>query len=216
MEDKELENLLKEKAESVKMKDFSKVWEEIKDEIKEPVKEKKFRWKKWMPMIMASAVLVVCLSLSPIIIKSLSPAPEEQIYFSDDLSKQEVAFDDALSGLAQASINHVDLSDYTFISTFLYYTEKMEVKGANITFYNSTLFVEMRLYDKNVDLNLNLEMLYDESCKINSTDVLYKSKQKTEGAYSYNIFAVHNNVQYVIEYTAIYDNLNDFLNEFFG
>ena len=219
MEDKELEKLLQEKADNIKMRDFSEVWNEIKDEIKEPIKEKKFRWKKWLPMIMASAVLVVCLALSPVIIKALKPAPNlppEEVYFTEELSKTKVPFEDAFNGLAQANISHVDMSEYSFMDTFLYYTEDMKVKGAYLSLYSSTFFAEINFYDKSVDLNLDLDTLYDKSCKINSTDVLYKFKQENGGAYDYSIFAVHNNVQYVIEYTGVSDNLVDFLNEFFG
>lgn len=219
MEDKELEKLLQEKADNIKMRDFSEVWNEIKDEIKEPVKEKKFRWKKWLPMIMASAVLVICLALSPVIIKALKPAPntpQEEVFFTDDLSKTKVSFEDVFTGLAQANISHVDLSGYTLDSTFLFHTEDLKVKGAKISFYGSTFIADMQLYDKSVALNLDLDTLYNESCKINSTEVLYKFKQENGGAYDYSIFAVHNNVQYVIEYTGVSDNLVDFLNEFFG
>ena len=219
MEDKELEKLLQEKADNVKMRDFSEVWAEIKDQVQPSVKEKKFKWKKWLPTIMASAVIVLCAVLSPIIINALKPAPTpppEEVYFTDDLSKEQVPFEDAFNGLAQANITHVDMSEYSFMDTSLYYTEDRKVKGAKVTFYNSSFFAEMSFYDKSVDLNLNTDDLYDSTCKINSTDVLYKLKQATAGAYDYSLFAVHNNVQYIIEYTGVTDNLMDFLNEFFG
>ena len=219
MEDKELEKLLQEKADNVKMRDFSEVWAEIKDQVQPPVKEKKFKWKKWLPTIMASAVIVLCAVLSPIIINALKPVPTppgEEVYFTEELSKEQVTFEEVFNGLAQANITHVDMSVYSFMDTFLYYTEDRKVKGACVNFYNSSFFAEMSFYDKCVDLNLNTDDLYDETCKINSTDVLYKFKQVNAGAYDYSVFAVHNNVQYVIEYTGVTDNLMDFLNEFFG
>ena len=220
MQDKELEKILQEKAEKTEMREFSQVWQEIKGEIQPPVKEKKFSFKKWFPMIMASAVVIICLAFSPLIINALKPAPDvppqEEVFFTEELSKLEVPFEDAISGLAQANISHVDISKYTIVSTFLYYTEEMSVKGVYLSLYGSTFIVVMSFYDTSVDLNLELENLYDKTCKINSTDVLYKFKQESGGVYEYSIFAVHNNVQYVIEYSGISDNLQEFLNEFFG
>ena len=92
----------------------------------------------------------------------------------------------------------------------------MSVKGACINFYNNNCFAIMNLYDASVDLSLNLESLYDSSYKVSSTNVLYKFKQESGGLYEYSVYALHNKVQYVIEYTGLSDNLVDFLNEFFG
>ena len=213
MQEKELENLLQEKADKVEMREFSQVWNEIKGQIEEPKPQRKFVWKRWAPAF-ASAFLVLCIALSPIIINSLKPAPE--VFFSDDLSKQIVSETEMFDGLAQANISHVDLSEYSFISTFLYYTENMQVKGAFLSFYSSSIIAQMNLYDASVDLSLNLESLYDSTYKVNSTEVLYKFKQENSGMYEYSIYAVHNKVQYVIEYTGLTNNVTDFLTKFFA
>ena len=217
MQDKELENLLQEKADNVKMREFSQVWDEIKGEIEVPKPRKQFVWKKWLPATLASAFLVLCIALSPIIINSLKPAPE--VFFTEELRKEVVLETDMFNGLAQANISHVDTSKYLFANTFLYYTEDMQVKGACVNFYSNenVVFIGiMDLYDSSVDLNLDLENLYDNSYKVNSTNVLYKFKQESGGLYEYSVYALHNKVQYVIEYTGLSDNLVDFLNEFFG
>ncbi|MBR2498752.1 MAG: hypothetical protein IKB67_03470 [Clostridia bacterium] len=213
MQEKELENLLQEKADKVEMREFSQVWNEIKGQIEEPKPQRKFVWKRWAPAF-ASAFLVLCIALSPIIINSLKPAPE--VFYSDDLSKQIVSESEMFDGLAQANISHVDLSEYSCINTFLYYTEDMSVKGASVSFYNNICAGIIKLYDVSVDLSLNLESLYDSSYKVSSTNVLYKFKQESGGLYEYSVYALHNKVQYVIEYTGLSDNLVDFLNEFFG
>ena len=74
----------------------------------------------------------------------------------------------------------------------------------------------MKLYDASVDLSLNLESLYDSTYKVNSTDMLYKFKQENAGMYEYSIYAVHNKVQYVIEYTGTTNDITNFLTEFFA
>ena len=220
MEDKEIERILQEKADEIKLRDFSEVWQEIKGQIekKEEVKPK-WTWKKWLPMALASAVLIVCIALSPMIIKSLQPATEipEEVFFTDELTMQDVFVDDMFNALHQAKINHVNLSNYEVSSCGLFVTDDNIVKGASFVLYNiPAFFANMQLYDKSVDLGLNLEMTYNETCKINSTTVHYKFKQESGGMYEYSIFAVHNNVQYVIEYTGVSNNLSDFLNEFFA
>ena len=213
MQEKELENLLQEKADKVEMREFSQVWNEIKGQIEEPKPQRKFVWKRWAPAF-ASAFLVLCIALSPIIINSLKPAPE--VFFSDDLSKQIVSETEMFDGLAQANISQVDLREYWFLSTFLYYTEDMQVKGACVNFYNTICAGVIKLYDASVDLGLNLESLYDSTYKVNSTDVLYKFKQENAGMYEYSIYAVHNKVQYVIEYTGTTNDVTNFLTEFFA
>ena len=184
MQEKELENLLQEKADKVEMREFSQVWNEIKGQIEEPKPQRKFVWKRWAPAF-ASAFLVLCIALSPIIINSLKPAPE--VFFSDDLSKQIVSETEMFDGLAQANISQVDLREYWFLSTFLYYTEDMQVKGACVNFYNTICAGVIKLYDASVDLGLNLESLYDSTYKVNSTDVLYKFKQENAGMYEKHI-----------------------------
>lgn len=218
MQDKDLEKILQQKADNVPQKDFSIVWEEIKGEIKQPEKKKKFRWKKWFPMALASAFLVVCLALSPIIINSLMPpkAPQEELFFSDELLKQEVSITEAFDGLTDAEISCVDMSSYSYISTYLYYTEEMDVKGAVIGFYNNTFYAEMQLYDKSVSLDINIESTYDTIYKVNNTDVHYKFKQENSGFYDYSIYALHNGVKYLIEYSGVSNDITVFLNEFFG
>ena len=162
MQDKELEKILQDKAERTEMREFSQVWEEIKGEVQPPEKEKKFGWKKWRTMLITSVALVICLAFSPLIISALKPVPSvppEEVFFSDDLSRIEVSFEDAFSGLSQANISHVDMSEYSFMNTSLYYTDDNQVKGASVAFYNLMFFAEMNFYDKSVDLNLKLETL---------------------------------------------------------
>ena len=216
MQDKELENLLQEKADNVKMRDFSQVWDEIKGEIEVSKPQKKFVWKKWLPATLASAFLVLCIALSQIIINSLKPAPE--VFFTEELRKEVVSETDMFNGLAQANISHADMSDFYFINTFLYYTENMQVKGACVDFYSIACHCAglMDLYDSSVDLNLDFENLYDSSYKVSSTNVLYKFKQENAGMYEYSIYAVHNKVQYVIEYTGTTNDVTNFLTEFFA
>ncbi len=216
MQDKEIERILKEQADKTEMRDFSLVWEEIKGEIEAPKKEKKAWWQKKFFLAFVPALLVVCIALSPLIIKSLTP-PDE-VFYTDELIKQLVTADEALDGLSGAKIPCVDLSKFTFDEAQLLCTETMEVKGAKFSFYDenpTTFFATMDLYDKSIKLNLDLED-YSDNVQVNSADVYYKFKQESDGIYDYSVYAINRGVQYLIEYSGISDNLMDFLNKFFS
>ena len=218
MQDKELEELLQQEADQIKLRDFSQVWEEIKGEIEPPTKpKKKFSWKKKFSIILASAMVLVCAVLAPFVINGLTP--QEEVYFVDGLQTQIVTTQEMLEGLSQAQIAHVNLKDYVLSDTKLYVTEDLQVKGAEITFMddenNPNFFAVMKLCVNNVDLDVNLDN-YNNSKKVNSADVKYKFKQESSGLYDYSIYATCNGVQYVIEYTGVGNNLDDFLNKFFA
>lgn len=217
MQDKELEKVLQEKADNVKMRDFSEVWDEIKDEIVTQKKEKKSIFKNKFFLIFAPALLVICIALTPLFFLKPTPPPEE-VFFTDELLVNTVTTDELLDGLSLANVTHVDLSDYVFTETYLYNTEEGVVKGAKLTFYNespTTFLAKMRFYDKSVDLNLDLEV-YESNIQVNSADVFYKFKSNSSGFYDYEVYATYNNVKYVIEYSGVTDNLMEFLTEFFA
>ena len=184
MQDKELEKLLQEKADKTEMREFSQVWEEIKGEIVSPKPKREFRWKKWFPMIMASAVLVICLALSPLIINMLTPnKPQEEVFFTEELNSEIVTEEEMLNGLQQGQILHVDISKYLISDTMLFLTEKNQVKGASFSFYNdpTTFLAEMRIYHKSVDLNLDTDILQWTIYTVGSTNIRYKFLQESEG-----------------------------------
>ena len=217
MQDKELEKIIQEQADKTKMRDFSLVWEEIKDEITPVEKEKKSIWKKKFFLIFAPAILVICIALSPLLIKYLTPA--EEVFYNDRLIEQITTSDEMLSGLSNSNISHVDLSKYSFMGCSLYYTENMEIKGAVLTFYDenpTTFFAEMKLYDKNVELNQVIENSYENFCKVNSADVSYTFMGYNNGLYEYSVYATFNGVKYLIEYSGLTDNLTEFLTNFFA
>ena len=219
MQYKDLEDFLQKKADETKdERDFSDVWADIKDQIIVEKPVKKFSFKKWLPTILASTALVVCLILTPILINVLKPAPEE-LYFADGLETEIVLEDDMLNGLAQSNISHVDLTGYVIDACKLKLTAEDIVKGASFRLYNenpTTFFSIINLYDKTVDPKINFAETYDTTCTINTAKVQYKLKSQNGSTYEYSVYAKHNNVQYVMEYTGFADNLIDFLNEFFA
>ena len=221
MEDKELERILQEKADNVKVRNFSEVWQEIKGEIEGekviPTKTKKLGWKRWLSLLLASCTIMVAIILAPFLLKEPKPAPEE-IFYTDELSKQIVSVDELFDGLSQSNITHVDFSNYTVYDSILCLSEDNEIKGAEIKLYCDTgisFFALMQLYTTDVELNIEAEKDYDESYISNSLRAYYSLKDSS-AEYIYDIYAVCNGVQYVIEYTGLSDNITEFLETFFG
>lgn len=217
MQDKELEKILQEKADKTEMRDFSLVWEEIKGEITPKQKEKKPFWKKKFFLIFAPTLLAVCIAFSPLINKLFNPI--EEVFYSDELGMESVTAKEVIDGLSGASIFCDNLSKYTIIEPYLYYNEAMDVKGSRMEFYNenpTTMFAKMKLYASNVELNLDVESLYNTHCQVNSADVYYKFISSDSGFYEYSVYATYNGVKYLIEYSGISDNLMEFLADFFA
>ncbi len=218
MQDKELEKILQEKADKIEMREFSEVWDKLKDKVAPEKKEKKSILKNKFFLAFVPSLLAICIILTPFLFFKPTQ-PQEKIYLDDELTLVSVTKQEAFDGLLNANINHVDLNDYIFYITSLCYTEKMEVKGAYFEFYNenpSTFFAKMKLCDKSVDLNLDIEALYDTNCKVNSANVFYKFKSADSGFYEYSVYATHNKVKYLIEYSGMTDNLMEFLTDFFA
>ncbi len=213
MQDKELEKILQEKAEKTEIREFSQVWDEIKDEVVFEKSKKTNIFKNRFFLTFAPAILAICIVLTPLFF-NLTP-PQEKIYLNDELILTPVSDKEMFDGLLNANIVHVDLSEYIIVETNVYHTDEMEVKGAFLSFYQETFFAKMELYDKNVELKIN-KNLYDTNCKVNSADVYYKFKSVESGYYEYSIYATYNNVKYVIEYFGVTDNVMEFLSEFFA
>ena len=160
MQDKEIEKILQEKAEKVEMREFSQVWQEIKGEMQEPEKKKTFGFKRWFPIFLAPFLAVFCIVFTPILIKQLTPVPpKEELFFSDELTSQSVSETEMLSGLSQANIVHVDLSEYIVENCSLYITDQNKVKGAIFNMVTNSGLALVQLYDKSVDLKLNFNYL---------------------------------------------------------
>ena len=128
MQDKELEKILQEKADKIEMREFSEVWDRIKDKVAPEKKEKKSILKNKFFLAFVPSLLAICIVLTPFLF--FKPTPPEEVFYSDELTLTPVTKQEAFDGLLNANITHADLSGYTFFLTSLYHTEKMEVKGA--------------------------------------------------------------------------------------
>jgi len=223
MQNKKLEEILQKKADEIEVRPFSVVWEEIKDQLEEPQPQPKktFALKKWLPFAMASVVMATAIVLTPIIIKSTTPPPAK-VYYHDELVDQAVSTgEEMISSLTTSNLSIMNLDKYIIINPILRVTENLVAKGATFdmsgSVENTQFLIKMDLYDKSVDLKINLNVDYDSFHNVNSTKVYYKNTQSASPMYKYKVYAKHNNVQYMFEYTGVgqTDEFISFLNDFF-
>ena len=216
MQDKDFDKLLKESIDKEPIRDFSEVWAEIKDQLEPKKEEKKFSWKKWFPIALTSVAVIVCVVLLPFLIKQ-PELPQEELFYADTLSKEEVSSLEFFNGLEELNVVNITSEKYEITETMLYFTEENEIKGASFIIYAESpiaIYAEIALYDKGVDAGVDLEKSYDSTCQVKSASVKYKLKQETEGVYAYDVYILNNNVQYIMYYTGLSEDLLGFLNYF--
>lgn len=219
MQDKELDNLLKESVENEKVRDISNVWNDIKEEVLSQKKQQYVFWKRWVPIVLTSVMVIVCVILSPLLINepSVPENPQEEIFYSDALGATGVTLIEALETLNQLNESCITTQKYEITDTMIFLSEENKVKGAKFTIYSEDpifVYAEIDLYTKDVDANIKIEEDYDSTCTVKSASVHYKFKQELDGLYEYDIYIVHNDIQYIIYYMGLSNDLTEFLNYF--
>lgn len=135
MERKEVEKKLKQSAKKIKSREFSSVWDEIKDQIEEPQEIQKTRkFPQWAVAIASvlSFVLVCTIVISIII--------TNKRYVFSELIVYTVAEDEFCREMDKSGISVVDFSGYFNKSFVLYKTKHGKVKGGEATFANAEKF----------------------------------------------------------------------------
>lgn len=219
MQDKELDNLLKESVQKEKTKEFSNVWEDIKEDIFPKKVQKSIFWKRWVPIVLTSVMVIVCVILSPLLINepSAPETPQEEIFYSDTLNREDATLIETLDGLKQLNVSNITSQKYEITDTMLFLSEVDKIKGAGFTIYTESpimVYAEIKLYAKDVNLEINLNENYDTTCIVKTASVYYKFKQESDGIYEFDIYIVHNNIQYVMFYMGLSNDLTEFLNYF--
>lgn len=216
MQDKDFDKLLRESVNKEPVREFSEVWAEIKDQLEPKKKEKKISWKKWFPIALTSVAVIVCVVLLPFLIKQ-PELPQEEVFYADTFQTQMVELSTFLDGLSELNVSNITSERYQITETKLYFTEENKLKGASSIIYAESpvaTFAKIEMYYKDVDAGIDLEFNYDKTCQVKSASVHYKFKQEVDGIYTYDIYILNKDIQYVMEYTGLSDDLSEFLNYF--
>ncbi len=216
---KETEKLLEESANNVKMRDFSEVWQEIKEDVQ--VVPKKPWSKKYFPTILAACLAFIFAIALPIYFLNTPEVPEE-IYYFDKLVSVEVDELTFFSDLSKANVTHVSFEEYMASGFTLYQTDNNIIKGGLIDLYDNidapTVIVKLNFYDESVKIDSILsEKVYSETYSKDGLSVSYNVGEchPEYNIYSYDIFATFNKVNYIIDYMGTASNPIDFFDSFF-
>ena len=221
MENKEIEQELERRAESVEVRDFSLVWKDIEGRVSPKKRTNSRRLISWI----ASAAAFVCLTVAcsiflPSIINQNSENPE-RTYFTDELGSISVDETQFYQELTAANIQHVDFSKYIGSNYVLLQAVDNQTKGGSIDLIDNsdkpTFILAVEFYDDKVKEKPTGSNQYNLSCEANGVTVQYKVKEAypEESYYVYQMKANYNSVNYYMEYTCFTEDITPFLNEFF-
>lgn len=232
MENKKKETNLEESIEKIEVRDFSLVWDDIKDSVVPPKRKRAYNW-RFLATAIATFV-IICSVVIPISIKHFSNSgnvlqsensshstSEEQAYFVDELSAIDVEPSEFFNQLLQAGINIVDIEMNSVVSSLLFKTVDQEVKGGQLELTddldNPSFLLLLKFYDKSVKQNDVIEEDYNLTHYIQDVKIEYRIKEAypEDGLYMYDIKTYFNNVYYYLEYTTSSPDITTFLNDFF-
>ena len=218
LDDKEAEKKIQESADNIEVRDYSLIWNNIKDRV-QPEKRKKRR--RLLPIAVSAACAAVgCAVAVPIAVRYLSPEPET-VYFYDELVTETMPLDELCEELTAAGMEYADFSGYEVMGSMLFKTGDFKVKGGLVELTddseNPTFFLSLRLYDEDVIVRFVPEIVYDSRYVANGTEVEYTIQEATsDGVYVYNIRANYRGADYYMEYTCFTEDITPFLDAFFS
>ena len=221
MEDKELEQKLKKSVDDIDVRDFSLVWNDIKDRVAPKRQVNKRRLTGWIASAVALVcVTVVCSIILPMAITQNNEAPEVT-YFMDELGGVAVEEAQFYTELEKANIKHVDFSQYIGSYHVLFQTEDKQTKGGSIELTddldNPNFLFVLQFYDDKVKGKSMLSSEFNLNYEVNGVIIYYRVKEAypKDSWYVYELKANYKSVNYYMEYTCFTEDIKPFLNEFF-
>ena len=236
MEDKDIEKYLKERAEEVKVKDFSERWNSISErinsaqevELKATASETVLATssnsnmsnnavskKLIISLSMVFLAIALCLAIVlPITLKKTG----EQIYFNfNDLSNTSVSADEFYDKIEEADLNIVDIQKFEASSYGLYYTEDNKVAGGRFDIFDEdeVVFVKVIFYSTLVKSSFETGEDF-KSCNVNGFKIEYKTGLSEDEQYETRAKAVSDSINYELVCLSADENIENFFNKLFG
>ena len=218
LDDKEAEKKIRESADNIEVRDYSLIWNNIKDRVQP---EKRNKRRRLLPIVVSAAcVALVCAVAVPVAVNYWGSEPET-VYFYDELITETMPLDELCEELSAAGIEYADFSGYEVMGSMLFKTGDFKVKGGLVELTddseNPTFFLSLRLYDEDVIVEFVPEIVYDSRYVANGTEVEYTIQEATsDGVYVYNIHANYRGANYYMEYTCFTEDITPFLDAFFS
>ncbi len=216
----ETENTLKQKFDEIKLRDFSEVWEKLKDKVDLPTENTlaKKKSKLWIYLSAAAAACVIlfCAVALPLLLRD----PQYDIvYFDDDLFLEHVEGELFFESISD---NVVDLSKYIGSGFIIKTTQEGVVKGGLVLLVDDpaacNITINLEYYDDDVQLTGKNKFEYDKTATVNGAVIKYKLTDSFPeySIYSYAIEANFNSINYFITCTCSFEDPTQFFSEFFS
>lgn len=220
MDNKDVEEKLRESVKKIKKRKFSEVWKEIEPEL-EIKKKKRFEFKRWLPLIATSLCLIV--GLSVILPLTLHKKEDELVYFLDSLGVASVEEDEFHTSIQSAGLSCVDFSKYVIESCALLQTEDRKTKGGVLDATDNvdepTMLLSVEFFSSSVHFREELYADYTLLYSVNGATINYKLNNHLEEdgveTYEYLVKAEFREIIYLISYISLSDNVTEFFDEFF-
>ena len=234
MEDKEIENILKESANNVKLKDFNDRWDEINPKLdlsqNIDLTEKKpetvlvtssssnhthnNKINKYLySLIAVFLVAILCLA----IILPLTLKNNDRTYFNEDeLTNIAVSESEFYDKVKDSDLNIVDFSKFEINKFVLLYSPDDILVGGMLEFIDEELmvFTTVTFYDSSVISYFNFGEEHKDLV-INETSIIYNITL-SEDLYEVKALANSGNINYEFECLVLDEEINGFFNKIFG
>ena len=218
MENKEVEEILREKSNETETPDFDKIWEKIQPRI-EKEKKRRFVWRRiLLPVACCAVVLGGTLPfVLPQLIHNEPTTPPPVLYLNDDLIVVQTNEETFHQAIESSDVQVVDLTRFKLDTVSILKTDKEVVKGGKAIFLDSqespTCMIELGFYSADIEVSDKYESVYDTYYTTQSGAVIeYKFDQELS---QYHIKAEYNSVQYFMDYTGVNETVTQFFENFF-
>lgn len=220
MKDEAIEKELENRAENIEVRDFSLVWDDIKESVTPAKKTKKRRIYHWVTAAVSAVCLICCVVFLPMLLTKPAENPEK-IYLLNQLGAVEVGEEKFYRELNKTDINYIDFSEYIESYHFLFQTEDKLTKGASLRLSddsdNPTFILDIDFFDNDVEGKDIISPELDKRFEKNGATIYYRVKEASEeeSFYVYEIRTQYNSVKYYMEYTSMEPNVETFLDALF-
>ena len=234
MEDKEIEALLKESAEEVKVKDFSERWEKLKGridsaqevELKETTSEtvlatnantniSQISVKNKIIVSLCSVFFLIVLCLA--IVLPLTLKNNGKIYFNLlELIGVPVSENEFYDNLGESDLKVVNLEKFEIDSYALLYTQDNLLVGGRVDISDEDgVMASIVFYDSTVKSSFEADEDY-KTCNTNGFNIEYKTVLDEDELYSTTARAVSTNISYEFKCLSVTENIETFFEKFFS
>lgn len=235
MEDKDIEQMLKDSADKIKMKDFSERWEAISDRIQagqscecketvqsavlvapnsKTVTEDTFKKKIIISICSLFAAVLICLAiLLPVV---LNKKKEPTRYLFNSLLNSQVTGSEFFDAVDNSDLVLIGLSGYELNAYTLYHTPDNNLVGGKIELNEEEFgaLVELAFYKYNVTSKFEVGTEYEEYT-VNGYKIIYNT-ENSEDFYTTKAKATKGNMVYDLNVTSLDDNLTSLFDKLFG